>query len=355
MSAHPRKPTSDLVIVDPVKLQFHIQRSCVSKTQFAERMGVGRTSLYRMLDGLEVRRSLVLSLAHKLAVPMDDLLQHASPPPTASSASPWNHGEWELIPATLSAFTPLSNGLVMRSAKVRHRLLSHEFGRAKVYDVGGMPAAVRDRCRQALTRHAEAARRLRGVNHVAHNLTMTSSADGAIWTSVDRWFDGVWLDELTDVTSTRAAYIMQQVGLAIVALHQAGIVARELSPRRILVNAADQVLVTDLELCKLLDAEGSVSHDWLRNPFRAPEVVTGTDHHQADYYSFARIYLSLAATHFSSDGAEPTDDERVLEPFIPQPEIRRAVVACLSPIWHQRPTDIRPLVSQLQELCEHDN
>jgi len=66
------------VIVDPAKLQWHIQRHGMSKTKFADEMGVGRTSLYRMLNGQYVRRSSVAALAKRLSITTEDLLPDAS-------------------------------------------------------------------------------------------------------------------------------------------------------------------------------------------------------------------------------------------------------------------------------------
>ena len=181
-----RREYSDLVVVDPVKLHWHMRRESGNKTKFADEMDIGRSTIYRMLDGVPVKRSTVELVANQLRIDVEDLL-----PSTEVECSPdeaaslWRHPEWEIVPGTKMPFVPMSNGLVMRVAKVRHRVLRDEFGRGKIYDVEGMSTAVRDQCRDALSRHATVCRQLRGCPQIAKNLTMTASPDQSIWTSVD--------------------------------------------------------------------------------------------------------------------------------------------------------------------------
>lgn len=346
-----RRERLDMVNVDFTKLQWHIQRTCKSKSAFADHCGIGRTSLHRIELGQAVQRSTVQQIASTLGISIDDLLEATevtlSP---EEQVSPWKHPEWQVVPGTLSALRVMSNGLVMRVAKVRHRLLENEFGRAKLYDIAGMPAAVREQCRQALIRHAVVCRRLAQSPFIATNLTMTALEEQAFWTAVDVWCEGTTLaDELAQgpLSLVRLREVMTQVGTGIEELHAQHIVLRELHPQSILVRDGDRsCLLTDLELAKLLEVEATVSSTWQINPYRAPEVAAGEARPQADIYSFARLCAHLLL------GTLPDfpDDVDALQQLLRPSEFLDRLVLSLSPNWKRRPGSIRDLLSFLPQL-----
>jgi hypothetical protein len=340
----------DLVVVDPAKLLWHRQRTALSKSAFADQMGIGRSSLYRMEDGIAVKRSTVVELADALGVAVEELLEST---PVATSAeqlvSPWDHPEWEIVPGTLSPLRVMSNGLVMRVARVRHRVLEREFGRAKLYDIVGMPAAVRDQCRQALLRHAVVCRQLAGCPQISTNLTMTALKDQSVWTAVDAWCEGPTLASVLDTAPLppeRVRRLMTPVATGVAALHRERIVLRELHPESILVRGDDDCLLTDLELAKLLEVEATVSSHWTINPYRAPEVAGGVSRPQADLYSLARLLVHLTT------GALPDypDDARSVEQAIPAKTLSSLIARCLSPNWKKRPASVEDLLNLLPEL-----
>jgi len=341
---HPGNGVSDLVVVDPAKLTWHIRRRSVSKTRFADDMLIGRSTLNRMLAQTPVRRSTVQMISDRLQIPLDGLL----PSTEVDSAPddplcPWSHCEWEIVPGTKMPLVPLSNGLVTRVVKVQHRVLPDEFGRAKLYDIAGMPEAVRQECVQALSRHAAVCRQLRACPQIATNLSMASSPDQSIWMSVDEWFESVTLEEIVSqkpLPKKRLHSILADVADAIETLHTHRMIARELHPGRILIRDGSRAVVTDLELTKLLEVEGSVSDYWQRNQFRAPEIPSGQSHPQADLYSFARLYL-YAATGNALE--HDVDDLELLEKALPGSPLREQLAACLSPIWNKRPESISAL------------
>ncbi len=346
MSRKPRRESMDLVVVDATKLKYHIRRKSISTSQFADEMDVGRTSIYRMLGGTAVKRTKVQSLADELHIPIEDLL----PTEVEACSDEWfaasQHPEWEIVPGSLMALRPMSNSLVMRVAKVRHRVLPSEYGRAKIYDIAGMPSAVREQCREALSRHAAVCRKLEGCPHIAKNLTMTASPDESIWTSVDAWFESETLSVLVaeESLSTKPLHaVMRHVVNALSTLHQNQMVARELHPGCILVSREHQAMITDLELAKLLEVEGTVSADWQRNDYRAPEVPSGRSHPQADLYSFARIFLHAA----TGNDLEEVDEIDLLEATLPKGKLRDELSACLSPIWQDRPESIADIQTLL--------
>jgi hypothetical protein len=139
---------------------------------------------------------------------------------------------------------------------------------------------------------------------------------------------------------------MLNVAAAIRALHAHCMVARELHPGHILVQDGMRSVVTDLELAKLLEVEGSVSDYWQRNHFRAPEISAGESYPQPDLYSFARIYLHAAT---GSPLEDDVDDVEFLEQVLPAAKLRDQLAACLSPIWQERPESIVTIYNLLNE------
>lgn len=344
---------SDMVVVDHSRLLWHISRTSVSKTRFADEMDIGRSTLNRMIRGQPVRRATVQGMADLLNVPVDDLLPSTevelSP---EESVSPWHHPEWEVIPGTLLPLVPLSNGLVVRTAKVQHRVLADEFGRAKIYDITGMASAGRDQCRDALSRHAIVCRQLKDCPQIAKNLTMTASSDQSIWTNVDEWFESDSLEEMAargPLSPNVLRAVMSDVAAAITTLHEHRIVARELHPGRILIRNGTEAVVTDLELAKLFEVDGTVSDYWQRNHYRAPEISGGESHSQADLYSFARIYLHAAT-------GQPMDDDvadvELLNQILSTGPLRDQLTTCLSPIWQERPESILKIHNLLKPCKE---
>ena len=350
-SRRSKRERMDLVRVDLTKLQWHIQRSFRSKTSFADHCGIGRTSLHRIEQGQAVQRATVQQIATALGLNIEELLQHESTVLSPEEqVSPWKHPEWQVVPGTLSTFRVMSNGLVMRVAKVRHRLLENEFGRAKLYDIAGMPAAIRDQCRDALIRHAVVCRRLANCRFIVKNLTMTALEEESIWTAVDAWCDGTTLeDELAEgsLPLARVREVMTQVGTGIAELHANRILLRELHPQSILIRDSDRnCLITDLELSKLLEVDATVSSNWQLNPYRALEVTTGEARPQVDVYSFARLTAHLILGTLS-DFPEVT--VALKQALLPN-EILDLLIRSLSPNWKKRPGSMDELLPHLSQL-----
>lgn len=342
----------DLVVIDPTKLQWHLQRQEMSINRFCERSTIARSSFYRILDGTPVRRSTLNLIAECLKVEVDDLLLSTPVESVAERIdSAWEHPEWEVVPDSFSLLSPMSNGLVMRVAQVRHRVLPSELGRAKLYDIAGMRAAVRHECREALTRHAVVSRRLRDCPFVAENLTITALHQETHWLSVDRWFEGGQLSEALDfemLSTTQARSILTQVASALSALHQQSIVLRELHPDRILVSPDKKsCVVTDLELSKLLEAEATVSNRWLPSLYRAPEIAGGVSQPQADFYSLGRLAVYL----LTGDLPDYPDDRDALGRWGKQHPTwdiaTQWLSQSLSPNWKKRPASLSEFLTFL--------
>ena len=123
---------------------------------------------------------------------------------------------------------------------------------------------------------------------------MAPIAGEKIWWVVDEWIDGVTRTEIMGegpLALGRLRDLMRQVAEGLEVLHQHDIVLRELSPSRLLVDSNEQIRFTELDLAKLLSGAKTVAAEWPVDPYRAPEVECGTATPQADYFSWAMMFL----------------------------------------------------------------
>jgi DNA-binding XRE family transcriptional regulator len=338
----------DLVLIDPVALLWHRQRLAKSKTAFADYLLVDRKVIYRIEAGQAVKRTTAMDIAKVLDVPVEELFVATPVNQSAEeAASPWNHPEWEVVPGTFSPLRVMSNGLVMRTAKVRHRVLANDFGRAKLYDIAGMSSAVRSQCHQALTRHATVCRKLAACPYVSTNLTMTALQDHSIWTAVDTWVDGV---SLTELPLPEVASVMNHVASGVAALHAERILLRELHPISILREESTGLCVlTDLELAKLLEIESTVSSQWASNPFRAPEVAGGVSLPQADLYSLGRLFVRLAIGALPDYPGDADALTNILSDGSQSKSLLELAKRSLSPNWKKRPGSVTEFINVLSD------
>jgi hypothetical protein len=75
-----------------------------------------------------------------------------------------------------------------------------------------------------------------------------------------------------------AVILMEKVARALQAMHEAGVIHRDLKPGNILLDAADEPLVADFGLAKLADSNGDATRSGIRigtPAYMSPEQVTG--------------------------------------------------------------------------------
>jgi serine/threonine protein kinase len=131
-------------------------------------------------------------------------------------------------------------------------------------------------------------------------------------------------------------------GLA--ALHNAGIIFRELAPARVLIADHDRrAVLTEFELAKLLDGSPSVSSEWPEDPYRAPEIDGGTATIQSDLYSLAHV----AVAAISGSDADALHSEESLGSVKLPKRLQRLLLQSLEPIPAKRPIDLAPVMKEL--------
>ena len=331
------------VRLDPIKLNKALLRLEVGKTEFAEyKSRLSRNTVIKAFNGDPILMETAVILARELRaesveslVPPDEQNGTSSHDDQKPESSRWDLEE------RVGGWVSASNGLQYCVCRMRHRFIDGRIGRGKQYDLGNPEIRGRDHLEDYLLRHSLVGERLKDDPHVADVLDVFQADEGDTWWSIDRWIDGPSLDAmLADGPLDRSllATVMQGVLAGLAALHEAGIVFRELAPQRIIVEqSTSRAVLTDFELAKLLDGQHSVSTDWPDDACRAPEVTGGTIDARADLYSWARVLLKAATGTLPPAGS---DQEALLMAGLPK-SVWKTTARCLSPFPDDRPDSAR--------------
>jgi serine/threonine protein kinase len=310
---------------------------------------VSRATWQRLRSTGRVSLTKASQIADFLGIELEDLLLPEESGDVSRFSWP-EHPEWEIIEGS-APWERTSNGLYFFRCKVRHKHLGDEtrpvYGRARVYDLTRVPDNQRSGMREQLTRHPLVCRQLAQFSQFIGNLSVAPIAGEKIWWVVDEWIDGVELTEVMregPLAPGRLHDLMRQVAEGLEILHQHDIVLRELSPRHLLVDSDEQVRFTELDLAKLLSGAKTVAAEWPVDPYRAPEVESGIATPQADYFSWAMMFLH-AATGDSTLSPREVD---ALDSIRPSKELKGLLRKCLSPMRSKRPRSVAELLAALQ-------
>jgi serine/threonine protein kinase len=139
--------------------------------------------------------------------------------------------------------------------------------------------------------------------------------------------------------------VVRQIAEALQALHEHGIVRRELTPEFITLRDADlSVLLTDLELAKILEGGRTVSTDWKENPFVAPEVFRGECDVRTDLFSWGQI-LYYAATGKKPD--KPPNPAAFLGVELPR-AVKQVATKCVATMPKDRPGSMEDVLKAIR-------
>lgn len=287
-----------LVYLDGDRIDLLMRKLRLSMTRLAVNADVSTNSLRKAIRGDGILPATADAIA--LALGLTDssrLIDNAESGTLQERNYGPRSGEWT-IDRCLSEWTTTSNGLQFRVCRMTHAVIDGRVGRGKWYDLLHLSQAARQELKQHLVRHPSVADRIGPHPNITENLTTLPDPGGKEWWVIDRWIEGRTLEDtlLTDdLDRTQLARLMSEIASGLQAMHDAGFAFRELSPRHITIAASDgRAVLTDFELAKLLAPGPSVSRDWQDDPFRAPEVETGTADTRSDLYSWALILVHAA-------------------------------------------------------------
>lgn len=260
-------------------------------------------------------------------------------------------GEWDVM-ENVEGEQQTSNGLCYDVWKVRHRHIPDRFGRGKCYDLSQLSTKERARLKNYLTRHSQICDRLGTHPNIARNWSAIEWEHGEFWWIIDEWVDGEKLSTLLEAHRLPAATvpdIMRQTASALHAMHQAGIVRRELSPRFVIIRRSDsRAVFSDFELAKLLDGAPSVSPKkaWPDDPYRAVEVDGDAPIDvRADIYSWGRILVHVATGQLPAKGQEANSIGNASLP----PAVRRLALACVALARSERPASMDEVLTGIKK------
>ncbi|REJ90710.1 MAG: hypothetical protein DWQ35_16040 [Planctomycetota bacterium] len=337
------KQRSGLVYFDTAKLHVLLEARGES---FGSAGGVAASTWRNLAQDRGVFPNTAKRVADYLKRPLNELLR-----PTNEAVSDgefqWpEHPEWSVVKGTRTGWEYTSNGLGYFRCKVQHKFVGDanvpEYGRARFYDLTGVSADDRGEMRELLTRHARVCRELSGFPQLARNKSVLPVAGESFWWVIDEWFESTTLAEMIDegpVGLSQLLPVMQQVLDGLRAMHERKIVLRELSPRRVLIGDDGTVRLTDLDLAKLLLHGTTVSAEWPIDPYRAPEVESGQATPQADYYSWAVVFLHAVTGDITIGGH---DDELWEQLDLPRP-IVDVLKRCVASMPSKRPRSIQEI------------
>lgn len=256
-------------------------------------------------------------------------------------------GEWQIV-QVLSVFRDLSNGLQCELSKATNRLLPNTYGRCKRYNLRLMKTNKRAETETRLVRHPLVCDRLGRHPSFPVNKRADYHSPDYFWV-VDVWEDGRTLEDALQsgpLAPSQLSRTMRELAEGLQALHEHGIVRRELAPESIVLRETDgSVLLTDLELAKLLDGGPTVSLRWRETPYLAPEVHSGKVDARSDLFSWGQI-LYIAAT-----GRRP---EKLPSPAafmateLPL-TVKQVAARCVAPMPDSRPGSMKDVLKAIRD------
>jgi serine/threonine protein kinase len=166
---------------------------------------------------------------------------------------------------------------------------------------------------------------------------------------VDAWEEGKTLAETVASSPLQGpllGQVMLELAEALQVLHDHGIVRRELTPEFILLRETDSsVLLTDLELAKILEGAKTVSKHWEENPFVGFEVFSGKCDVRTDVFSWGQIL------YYTATGKEP---EKIPDPAMffrvdLPPSVKKVAMQCVERMPEKRPKDMSRVLKAIRK------
>jgi serine/threonine-protein kinase len=123
--------------------------------------------------------------------------------------------------------------------------------------------------------------------------------DGRVFWVATRWFDGEVLSDVLRDAPMRwedAASVFHQLASAVLAVHEAGMVHRDIHPSKVELTSSLQVRLVGFELAMTQDELGRVARPPLGDlAYVAPEVIGDRNHHvsRADLYSLGVVFYEV--------------------------------------------------------------
>lgn len=349
-----RKADPQLVYLDPFLVDRLRLNAGLSKKVLAHEAALAVNTVLHFFDGGGLQPAIAQRIAMTFKKNVTDLLAPWDPryvPPKMPSGPSAGMPEW-LTQGYLDQGRLAPNGLYYIVCQMQHRHTVGRLGRGKFFHLSWLPPGKRDEMQHKLSRHANVCERLGSHPNIVVNHSSSPVANDDGWWVIDQWVGPQSLQSILNAGKFPPAQLprlLRDIALGLSALHEAGVILRELAPARVLLSERDgRAVLTDFELAKLLDGSPSVSSDWPDDPFRAPELDGAEPTIQADLYSFGRIALAAAETLET-----PVDRAVVAFGAAGMPKkLARYLNDCLHSLPSRRPPELAPLMVELSRWVE---
>ncbi len=349
MATRDNKILDGYVVVNSKRMeQLRLQKG-MSRRSLAQHCGLSPTTVSRFFTQEQIQTESARKLFESLEIwdMRPYLLDEPGDVSDVGRLDAHVLAEWR-IENSLTQPVTLSNGLEFHVFKLAHTVLSGTYGRGKCYDLTRLNTRDTDRVREQLLRHPTVCRAVGPHPQLPTNERVLYSEDQLRFWVIDRWFDGITLEEKLGYGPLKGqslAKLMLQILAGLKALHDQQIVRRELSPKYIVLSEPDgNVLLTELELAKLMQGVISVSEAWDANPFLAPEIEQFEIQPSADLYSWGQVLINAATGHLPASPANATLLEELELPDFVKNITRR----CLSLTHKFRPRDVAEVQQELE-------
>jgi serine/threonine protein kinase len=288
------KPRKGYERVNPEHLP---QKLRLSVGEFARQVGIAQDVASRFLNGQQVQTATVRRVCKHFDLSLEDLLTGRIAPNQSSVEEVPKKligTEWEQVKVVSEVFTT-PNGLQYFVCQLLHRYTPGRLGRGKCYILANLDRTIRTQMVDRVSRHALACSKIQHRLLPIHWSSFPENSTWEHWWAVDEWVEGeILAARLKDGSPiTNVAHIAHDLLDVIQTLHTNGIILRALSPETILL-AKDSARITDLELAKLTETVPTVSRQWPKDSYSAPELhgkEAATV--RSDFYSWARVVTKL--------------------------------------------------------------
>lgn len=335
--------------LDAAKVRRRMHEFGWDDNDVVDHISLDERTTRRIIAGEQVQKAKAAKLAEALKTTVAALLVEQATNVHADRDSEHfgTFGEWNIVDV-LSDHCKTSNGLEYEICRLERRLVPGSFGRGKHYNLRYLRTEDRAVIENRLARHPTVCDRLGRHPSFPENKAAECDGRDSFWV-IDRWEDGRTLAEIIasgPLNKTVLCKTVREIAEALHALHEHKIIRRELTPAFIMLRDADlSVLLTDLELAKILEGSRTVSTEWKENPFLAPEVFRDKCDERSDVFSWAQI-LYYAATGKKPDKLpEPTAFLGVELPTAVKEIARR----CVAPMPDSRPGSMKDVLKAIQD------
>ncbi len=303
---------------------------------------VSSATVNNMLAGKPVYRTTPASVAGALGISLALLISESSSRQGTSTIHEY------LVSDVLTDWITASNGLKFQLCRLRHMELDRQ-ARGKRFDLRDMATDEEQRCRTWIKRHPQVCESLRNHPNIIRNIKAFHDPVESHYWVIDEWIEGESLQRKLrggafDLITGRQ--MMLDVARGLSALHQEGIIRRELTPASILIRNADgRAILTEFELAKLIDRGPTVStDDWPVDPYRAGEADSDDVDMRADIYSWSRISLHTLIVELPVVG----DEVKGVHDLAMPNDIKQLLVDAASPFRSSRPESMEAVISVVE-------